>query len=447
MRIELTVNGTLRTIETHPMTRLLDLLRDGMKLKGCKEGCGEGECGACSVIMDGKLVNACMIPAIQAAGTRILTIEGLGSSSAPDVLQTAFVEEGAVHCGFCTPGMILAARTLLQETPEPSRDEIRVALSGNLCRCTGYNRIYAAVERAVDKGYRPRWGDCAETVPRPIFSEVEKEAFFSPETLEEATDVLAFRPDLVLLAGGTDTGPDIKNGKLKIIQAMDIMRLKELKNIERQGGEIHLGACVTDTELAENPLIAQYLPILREAALLSAAPAVRNRATIGGNLCTASGAADMPVALLALEAEVRLQSKNGGRTLALKDFIKEYRKTDLRPGELLQKIIVPLPGPGAQKFYKRGSRAALTLSRAALAFVAELDGKTVRKFRAAAGSMSPIPVRLYALEAELTGKTVDSERIATAVKTVRAELNPRKSAEYRRDLAGNLLRRFMEGLV
>ncbi|MDR1873730.1 MAG: (2Fe-2S)-binding protein, partial [Synergistaceae bacterium] len=149
MKIEFTVNGVPKVVETRPMTRLLDLLRDGLNLKGCREGCGEGECGACSVIMDGRLVNACMIPSVQVGGADILTIEGLGTSENPDVLQRAFVEEGAVHCGFCTPGMILAARALLRKNANPSREEVRVALSGNLCRCTGYNRIEAAVDRAV----------------------------------------------------------------------------------------------------------------------------------------------------------------------------------------------------------------------------------------------------------------------------------------------------------
>ncbi|MDR2136798.1 MAG: FAD binding domain-containing protein [Synergistaceae bacterium] len=471
MKIELTVNGSLRTVETHPMTRLLDLLRDEMRLKGCKEGCGEGECGACAVIMDGRLINACMVSSLQAAGSHILTIEGLGSSENPDALQTAFVEEGAVHCGFCTPGMIMAARALLQrhEKPneKPSLEDVRVALSGNLCRCTGYNRIYAAVERAVAEGYKPRWED-APRGPRPVFSSAEKDCFFSPGSLKEALEIFADHPNLLLLAGGTDTGPDVKNGKIEVSGAMDIFGLQELKTIERRKSEegrdeyICCGACVTDAELAESPLIAECLPALREAALLSAAPAIRNRATVGGNLCTASGAADMPVALLALGGRVRLQSKGGERVLNVEEFIKGYRKTDLRSGELLREFIVPVPNAAVtQKFYKRGSRAALTLSRASLAFVAEIETQAKAKakakenggersiinFRAAAGSMSPIPTRLRQLESVLVGQPLVPELISRAVETVKSELNPRKSAAYRKDLAGNLTRRFLEDLI
>ncbi|MDR1379466.1 MAG: FAD binding domain-containing protein [Synergistaceae bacterium] len=468
MKIELTVNGSLRTAEVHPMTRLLDLLRDDMHLKGCKEGCGEGECGACSIIMDGRLVNACMVPSLQAAGSQILTIEGLGTMENPDALQTAFVEEGAVHCGFCTPGMIMATRDLLQRNAKPSLDEVRVALSGNLCRCTGYNRIYAAVESAVQKGYNPQWEGLLSDEKadeeasrktretRPEFSSAEKGRFFSPSSLREALEILSDQPSALLLAGGTDIGPDIKNGKLEVSGAMDIFGLKELKVIERrknEGGQddcICIGACVADAEMAENPLVIEFLPALMEAALRSAGPAVRNRATMGGNVCTASGAADLPVALLALGGRVRLQSKSGERVLDVEKFIKGYRKTDLQPGELLREFIVPMPEPGAQKFYKRGSRAALTLSRASLAFVAGVEEnngkKTITSFRAAAGSMSPIPTRLRRLESVLTGQFLTSELILKAVETIKSELNPRKSAAYRKDLAGNLTRRFLENL-
>jgi carbon-monoxide dehydrogenase small subunit/xanthine dehydrogenase small subunit len=227
---------------------------------------------------------------------------------------------------------------------------------------------------------------------------------------------------------------------------MDIFGLKELKAIERRGGEVRIGSCVTDADLGEDALVAEHFPALREAALLSAAPAVRNRATIGGNLSTASGAADMPVVLLALEGRVRLQSARGERTLPVEEFIRAYRKTDLRPGEILQEIVLPIPKGGLQRFYKRGSRAALSLSRASLALSARLEDGVVKEFRAAAGSMSPIPIRLRGLEATLEGQKPTSASIDRAVEATTAGLNPRKSAEYRKAVAGNLVRRFLEGL-
>jgi len=128
---------------------LLDFLREDLGLKGTKRGCDSGQCGACTIIMDGKTVNACLILAIQADGKEILTIEGLSSGGRLHPLQEAFVEEGAVQCGFCVPGMILSAKALLDEKKDPSGEEIREALSGNLCRCTGYVKIIKAVQKAA----------------------------------------------------------------------------------------------------------------------------------------------------------------------------------------------------------------------------------------------------------------------------------------------------------
>lgn len=142
-------NVRLDLSTTSPLTRLLDVLREQLLLTGTKEGCGEGECGACSVILNGKLVNSCLIPIGQCQNAKITTIEGLGSPSHLSPIQQAFLEEGGAQCGICTPGMVLAAFALLQETPDPSLEEIQEALAGNLCRCTGYTKIFESVRKAA----------------------------------------------------------------------------------------------------------------------------------------------------------------------------------------------------------------------------------------------------------------------------------------------------------
>jgi carbon-monoxide dehydrogenase small subunit len=146
--LSFTVNGRSETIRVHPMERLLDVLRHELKLTGTKEGCGEGECGSCSVLMDDTLVNSCLIPVLQAAGTKLTTIEGLADGPRLSALQSAFLECGGAQCGICTPGMIMAASYLLDNNPEPNLGEIREALAGNLCRCTGYMQIFEAVQQA-----------------------------------------------------------------------------------------------------------------------------------------------------------------------------------------------------------------------------------------------------------------------------------------------------------
>jgi carbon-monoxide dehydrogenase small subunit len=142
------VNGQEVSVQAHPMARLLDVLREQLHLTGTKEGCGEGECGACAVFINDVLVNSCLVPVIQAAGADVFTIEGVARADALDALQQAFVAHGGAQCGICTPGMIMAARALLEKTPEPSEEQIREGLAGNLCRCTGYMRIFEAVKGA-----------------------------------------------------------------------------------------------------------------------------------------------------------------------------------------------------------------------------------------------------------------------------------------------------------
>lgn len=147
--VECRVNGEAVTLRDHPMARLLDVLRVQLRLAGTKEGCGEGECGACSVLIDGVLVNSCLVPLVHARGTSITTIEGVATGDTLHAVQEAFIAHGGAQCGICTPGMVLAAVTLLERTPEPTIDDVRTALAGNLCRCTGYGRIFESVLAAV----------------------------------------------------------------------------------------------------------------------------------------------------------------------------------------------------------------------------------------------------------------------------------------------------------
>ena len=150
VRVRFLVNGKTHEMDTYAMARLLDILREGLRLTGVKEGCGEGECGACSVVINGDLVNSCLVPALQIDGASITTIEGLAANGPLDRVQAAFLEHGGAQCGICTPGMILAAVKLLEKIPTPTEEEIREGLAGNLCRCTGYARIVEAVKRACE---------------------------------------------------------------------------------------------------------------------------------------------------------------------------------------------------------------------------------------------------------------------------------------------------------
>lgn len=148
--LEFTVNGREVSLAVSPLEMLADVLREQLQLLGTKKGCGQGECGACTVIMDGMAVNSCMIPAMRAAKASVVTIEGLEEAGRLHPIQQAFIDAGAVQCGFCTPGMILSTKALLDKNANPSKEEIRTALAGNICRCTGYVKIEEAVELAAE---------------------------------------------------------------------------------------------------------------------------------------------------------------------------------------------------------------------------------------------------------------------------------------------------------
>ena len=152
-QVKIMVNGEWKTASVEPQTTLLELLRETWGLTGAKRGCDEGDCGACTVLLDGQPVNACLVLAVRVNGRKVTTIEGLGDEEHPHPLQTAFVQHGALQCGYCGPGMILSAKALLDVNPSPTEAEIRQALSGNLCRCTGYSKIIEAV-RSVSQGLK-----------------------------------------------------------------------------------------------------------------------------------------------------------------------------------------------------------------------------------------------------------------------------------------------------
>ena len=151
IQISFEVNGEPRTVEVYPMDRVLDVFRDELRLTGVKEGCGEGECGSCSIMVDGVVVNSCLMPAIQLQGTQLTTVEGVAQDPLGRKIQESFLENNGAQCGICTPGMLMASLSLLRKNPDPSLDEVKEGLSGNLCRCTGYKKIFDAVQEVKSR--------------------------------------------------------------------------------------------------------------------------------------------------------------------------------------------------------------------------------------------------------------------------------------------------------
>lgn len=467
MRIELTVNGTARTVEASPLRRLIDILREDLGLTGTKEGCGEGECGACAVLLDGVLVNACLVPALQLDGVEVTTIEGLGTPEAPDPIQAAFVDEGAVQCGFCIPGMVMATRALLDREPRPDRARIRAELSGNLCRCTGYERIVRAVERAAERApdraaevvaTKAAEGAAgrARAVNRATAGRLVAKPAWStncgaqPRTLVEALRFMAAHEGRVtVIAGATDLMTNLRNGTTPAAELLDLTRVEGLSGIRLGDSVIEIGATTTVAEILDSELLARHLPALARAAALFGAPAIRNRATIGGNILTASPAADLPPVLLALGARVALASAEGEREVPLNEFYLGYRRTALHSSDLLVAIRVPMPAPGTrQAFYKVGTRRAQSIAKVSVACASRVspDG-TITDVRIASGSVAPTPVLLRDAMVYLDGNTIEAATIAEAARRASDEVHPiddvRSTAVYRQAVLGRLVARFL----
>ncbi len=487
MRIRLTVNGTAHDLCVPALRRLLDILREDLGLTGTKEGCGEGECGACAVHLDGLLVNACLVPALQLHGRAVRTIEGLGRPGAPDALQQAFMEEGAAQCGFCIPGMIMAARALLDQTPHPTRHQTREALAGNLCRCTGYERILRAVERAAELTARSASSSLPpepEAAPAAgLRSGGESAAgrdddpqVYLPGSVAEALEVLgaADRP-VAILAGTTDLLVEHKLGWRPPARLLDISRLPELARIESYPGGLRIGAAATFAEIRRHAHLRSHYPALAEMAASIGAAAIQNRATIGGNLMTASPAADAPPVLIALGAVARLVSRAGERRVPLDAFYTGYRQSVRRADELLAAIEIPdhdrapsadglagrgcaLPPPGPRRhrhqgFFKVATRRAQAISKVSLGGLLVLDERfRIETLRLAAGSVAPTPLSLAPVGEALRGQPLTAERLPilrTQVDEILAACvrpidDVRSTAAYRLALLGRLIGRFLE---
>jgi len=451
MKIILTVNGTRHDLDVQPLRRLLDVLREDLGLTGTKEGCGEGECGACAVHIDGVLLNSCQVPVYQAHGRSILTVEGLGTPEEPDPLQVAFVEKGAVQCGFCTPGLLMASRALLAAKPAPTVAEIRAGLAGNLCRCTGYGRVVEAVQSAAGKKAVCAAGDPAEVGP-PVSSAADAVQVFMPNSLTEALAALADE-SCTIMAGGTDLMAAFHAGMPLPGRVLDISGIQELSGIVMTPRGVSLGAAVSYAELLDATEVTTPYPALAEAARLVGAPAVQNAGTIGGNLVNASPGADLVPVLAALDGVVVLASQQGERRLPVTAFHRGYRNCDLRPDELVQAVELPQPADGLrQAFFKAGTRRAQSIARVNLACCARVDAQgRLTDVRLVAGSVGPTIVVLDETMAWLKGRPLAQKDLAVeAGRLAAAEITPiddvRATAEYRHTVLGNLVKRFVESL-
>ncbi len=458
MMLKLTVNGAPCELEdVDPNTTLLDLLR-ARGLTGTKEGCGEGECGACTVALvraDGEgaryvPVHACLTLAASVAGQEVLTAEGIAGKNALHPVQAALVEHGASQCGYCTPGFVMSA---FAEHHRRGRGAFDVAaVEGNLCRCTGYRPIRAALAAlpapGADEGFTKRLDAPAPAVEAVSLTHRTR-AFHRPRSLDALFTLYEKHPDAKLVAGGTDVVVAMNQAHARHELLIALEAIPELQAFHESEDEIVIGAALPIAEVAAR--LSGRVRMLDSLFPLFGSVLVRNRATLGGNLVTASPIGDGAPALLALDAVLTLESAQGTRSLPLSSFFVGYRRCALEPGELVRAIRIPKPLATHTRFDKIAKRVSDDISSVAGACAVTLaaDG-TVETARFAFGGVADTPIRVNDVERLLIGQA-PSVRVFNDVRAaLRNRLRPiddvRASASYRMRAADAVLARFARDL-
>ncbi len=482
MEPRLVVNGRSRELgEVGGHVTLLEWLR-GCGLTGSKEGCAEGECGACAVLVardDGAdrtqwvAINACLVPAAAFDQQEVVTAEGLGrpdGSGRLHPVQREMAERGGSQCGYCTPGFICSmaaeyyrpgrrpAAAAGSNGSGPADDEHGPngfdlhALSGNLCRCTGYRPIRdAAYALGQPEAGDPFLARLAEPAPAPAATTTTSAQgrYVRPASLAEALDLLAVHTDARLVAGSTDWGVELNIGGARAALTIGIDRLPELLEFEAGPDRIDIGAALSLSEIEARLAGSGFrLPLLDEMFPQFASRLIRNGATLGGNLGTASPIGDTPPALLALDATLVLASAAGGeREVLLADYFTGYRQSVKRPDELIKTIRLPWPVAPVTAFHKIAKRRFDDISSVAVAYALRLaDDRTVASIRIGLGGVAATPLRALAAEQALHGKPWTRETVAAAAGELARAGTPmsdhRASEAYRIAMLRNSLLKF-----
>ena len=445
MQISLKVNSIDYTKEADPGTPLLNFLREDLGLKGTKYGCGEGECGTCTVIMNGQVVSSCLMTAGQAHGSHIVTIEGMGSYTDGIALLDTFVDHGAVQCGFCTPGMALTASRVLADNHSPNPSEIKHQLRGHLCRCTGYVKIIDAVSAAATQNL----SNFPVTQPdngMPVVDPKETGKYARPANLDEALKLLNDdTADWQLIAGGTDLL--VRNEhRYPELNLLDIRHLDELKQIFEDDEGLHIGAVASLTDIMNSKLVQECAPSLADIAANVGGWQVQNVACLGGNIANASPAADCVPPLMAAEAILELKSLNNSRQVPISEFFTGVEQCVMNKGEIITDIILPQVTHDGREivfFEKVGTRKAMTITKASLAFRGWLSDGVLRHVKITLGAVAPTVIFAEKAAVHLMAGPLSEERLMEAGQLAHDECQPVddifSTADYCRKLIRGLL--------
>jgi len=445
-----------------PMLSVLDYLRLEERSKGTKEGCNEGDCGACTVALgtrrDGKVVyepvNACILLVAQLHGKELVTVDDLADGATLHPVQKAMVDKHGSQCGFCTPGFVMSLFTLYHAGMRPTRQEIVDHIAGNLCRCTGYRPIVDAAVSSCTGKASDRWAKGARQAAEQLAALADGkdvvvgsgESFVAiPSSAETLASLVAANPDATIVAGNTDVGLWITKQLRSLPKIICLGNVEELHAIGDGEDTLSLGAAVTYAEA--EPYLAKIDADIGEVVRRIGSKQVRASGTVGGNIANGSPIGDLPPMFIALGAEVVLRRGGSMRSMAIENFFVSYGKQDRRPGELVWRINIPrLVANERFRAYKISKRFDQDISAVMAAFKITLNGRGIAGARLAFGGMAATPKRAAETEKALIGLSLDSQNgWQRAIDALAIDYRPisdmRASAAYRLDVAQALLRK------
>ena len=443
-----------------PRTTLLDYLRLSERSVGTKEGCAEGDCGACTVVL-GRLrgdrlsyepVNACILLLGQLDGAEMVTIEDLASAEGLHPVQEAMVARHGSQCGFCTPGIVMSLFALYHGDRPVSRDDVNDALAGNLCRCTGYRPIVEAALEAcaaspqdafIAKRATTEAALAALDDGEDVLSEEGDGFFASPASEAALAEMYEAHPDATLVAGCTDVGLWLTKDLARLDKTIWLGRVQGLDSIDEGPEALSLGATVS--HLHAERALAALDPDLGELMRRFGGVQVRAAGTVGGNIANGSPIGDLAPALIALGATLELRQGERIRSLPLEDFFLAYRKQDRARGEFVRRVVVRKPIVGAAfRCFKVSKRLDEDISAVMGAFNVVIERRRIASARIAYGGMAGVPKRASAAEAAIAGASLEEPASwQAALEALSRDFTPladqRASAAYRALVARNLL--------
>lgn len=458
------LNGEYKSLEIDPEERVIDVLRETQGLLGTKEGCSDGDCGACTIVIgkieDGKVcynaINSCLLPAAKLHKSSVITIEGVKENKNLNIIQESMVEEHGAQCGFCSPGVIMSFFAYFANKTNPSYEEVKVALEGNICRCTGYEGIRNVAKSVINYlNNSPASFDMVPAYLREVENKlflikegINSDDYHLPITINELKEDLKNNPQSIIVSGFTDVGVRKHNLSIKFQKIIDISSLEDLKIVEERTDGLFIGANLPLQRISENEIICKKLPIICEMLSQMASRQVRNVATLGGNICNASPIGDSVVLLMSLDASVILLSNEDGiRKVALRDFYIGYKQMDKTSKEVVIGVLIPyINYEMKHSFIKTGKRNAVDIASVNSASRMIIKDNKVTNWEVSFGGIFETVVYRKLSDITLSSSIEDIEELGLKLsKQFKPLSDVRGSSDYRTLLIqGHLVKHFLK---